>query len=74
MTWMLALLLNIVAAIILLVAALSHWLPVGPCLVLGLLTLVATLALQAMPVRRVKDLVDLKLPVAVAASWLLLLT
>ena len=73
-TWNMALVMNMGAAGLLLVAAGMGLLPLRAGVLLGALPIMATMILKSWSPDRIKDLVDLKLPVAVIASWLLLLT
>ena len=72
-TWAIALMMNLVSAALLLIAAAMELLPLTTAVVLGLLPLSATMILQSFGSARIKDLVDMKLPIAVLAGWLLLL-
>ncbi|MCH2132414.1 MAG: UbiA family prenyltransferase [Phycisphaerales bacterium] len=69
-TWRIAILVNLFAAGLLLVAAWLSVLAWPPAILLGLSTLAATVVLSTLPVSRTKDLVDLKLPVAVLVGWI----
>ena len=72
-TWRLAILLNMMAFAVLILAATMDLLSWPPAIVLGLMTLLATVAMPSLPVERTKDLVDLKLPTAVLLGWVGLL-
>ena len=71
-TWRLAIVMDLMAVMLLVLAAGMTVLPWLPAILLGLTTLSATVILASFPVARVKDLVDLKLPAAVLVSWVCL--
>ncbi|MEE2906250.1 MAG: UbiA family prenyltransferase [Planctomycetota bacterium] len=68
-TWRLAIMMDLMALVLLILAAWWDLLPWPPAMLLGLTTLSATVILASLPVTRVKDFVDLKLPVAVLVGW-----
>lgn len=68
-TWRIAILMNVIAFFLLVLAAWMNVLSWPPALLLGLTTLLATVILSSLPVARVKDFVDLKLPTAVLVGW-----
>lgn len=71
-TWRLAIVMDLMAVVLLVLAAWMTVLPWLPAILLGLTTLSATVILASFPVARVKDLVDLKLPAAVLVGWVCL--
>ena len=72
-TWAIAMAMNLGSAALLLIAGAMELLPLHTAVILGLLPMMATMILYSWSPPRIKDLVDLKLPLAVALSWLLLL-
>ncbi|MDG2423763.1 MAG: UbiA family prenyltransferase [Phycisphaerales bacterium] len=71
-TWKLAIVLQCMGFMILVISAAMGQIAWLPALLLGTVFLFMTVALRSVRVARIKDLVDLKLPLAAALAWLLI--
>ncbi|MBG83289.1 MAG: hypothetical protein CMJ40_01950 [Phycisphaerae bacterium] len=68
-TWLLAIALNAIALVWIASAAALGLCPLGPSILFGAFLLAATVMVHAIPANRTKDLIDLKLPLAVVLAW-----
>jgi len=71
-TWRLAILLQSMAFFVTIIAAAEGLMAWFPVLLMGVTSLSLTFLIRSLRVRRVKDLVDLKLPMAVSIVWILI--